>query len=225
MSVLRRRAGKWSWRKRRMNSTPGAKRFPRLARTSTPAPAMECGADCDGSRRGRHFRESGKVTSGNSSVRTRSSGGLSPSEGTRPERRVRQALTQMGIHYRVNLKGVPGTPDIAFPRAKKAIFVHGCFWHLHPGCSGAWIPTPGRSKPYWAEKLIRNALRDQRVERELAALGWEVLVIWECETANPTALRTRLAAFLGGSPRSRGGSRSPHAPVARHGYRRRADSN
>ena len=56
------------------------------------------------------------------------------SEGTGPERRVRQALTQMGIHYRVNLKGVPGSPDIAFPRARQAVLVHGCFWYLHPEC-------------------------------------------------------------------------------------------
>jgi DNA mismatch endonuclease (patch repair protein) len=149
-----------------------------------------------------------------------------PSEGTKPEKRVRRALLELGVRgFECNAYDLPGTPDVILRSAKKAIFVNGCFWHLHPGCSGAWIPTPGRSKPYWAEKLIRNALRDQRVERDLDALGWEVLVIWECETTDPEALRARLEAFLGGPPRWRGGSRSLHAPVARRGYRRRSDSN
>ena len=148
------------------------------------------------------------------------------SEGTKPEKRVRRALLELGVRgFELNASDLPGSPDVILRSARKAIFVNGCFWHLHPGCSGAWIPTPGRSKPYWAEKLIRNALRDQRIERELAALGWEVLVIWECETTSPAALRECLEAFLGGLPRLRGGSRSLYAPVARRGYRRRSDSN
>lgn len=119
------------------------------------------------------------------------------SEGTRPERRVRRALCDLGVRgFEMNAKDLPGSPDIALHANKHAIFVNGCFWHLHPGCDGAWIPTPGRSKPYWAEKLIRNVLRDYRVEQELIALGWHVLVIWECETSGADALRSRLRIFL-----------------------------
>jgi DNA mismatch endonuclease (patch repair protein) len=81
-------------------------------------------------------------------------------------------------------------------RLKKAIFVNGCFWHLHAGCSKAWVPSSSRESPYWAEKLIRNALRDQRVERELRNLGWEVLVVWECETTDLRELRAVLREFL-----------------------------
>ena len=148
------------------------------------------------------------------------------SEGTKPEKRVRRALLELGVRgFELNASDLPGSPDVILRSAKRAIFVNGCFWHLHPGCSGAWSPTPGRSKPYWAEKLIRNALRDQRVERELAALGWEILVIWECDTTNPEALRARLEAFTLGSTRSRGGSRSAHGPTARRGYLRGSDTN
>ncbi len=149
-----------------------------------------------------------------------------PSEGTKPEKRVRRALLGLGVRgFDCNASDLPGSPDVILRSAKKAIFVNGCFWHLHPGCSGAWIPTPGLAKPYWAEKLIRNALRDQRVERELADLGWEVLVIWECETTNPVALRARLEAFTWRSPRSRGASRDAHRPTAWRGYLRHSDSN
>jgi DNA mismatch endonuclease (patch repair protein) len=147
-------------------------------------------------------------------------------KGTKPEKRVRRALLELGVRgFECNACDLPGSPDVILRSAKKAIFVNGCFWHLHPGCSGAWIPTPGRSKPYWAEKLIRNALRDQRVERELVALGWEVFVIWECETTNPAALQARLEAFAQGSPRSRSGSRSAHGPTAPRGCLRRSDTN
>ena len=119
------------------------------------------------------------------------------SEGTGPERRVRQALTQMGIHYRVNFKGVPGSPDIAFPRAKKAVFVHGCFWHVHPECVARNLRgVHGKNGAYWHEKLARNVLRDRKNLRELDALGWRVLIVWECETRDARELRARLRNFL-----------------------------
>ena len=115
------------------------------------------------------------------------------SEGTWPERRVRQALTQMGIHYRVNLKGVPGSPDIAFPRAKKAVFVHGCFWHVHPQCAARNLRgVHGRNGGFWHDKLTRNVLRDRRDVAALEAMGWRVLVVWECETREVDGLRERL---------------------------------
>ena len=119
------------------------------------------------------------------------------SEGTRPERRVRQALLQMGIHYRVNLKGIPGSPDIAFPRVKKAVLVHGCFWHVHPQCAAQNLRgVHGTNGGFWQDKLTRNVLRDRRDIARLHEDGWRVLVIWECETCEMRDLRVRLRAFL-----------------------------
>lgn len=130
-------------------------------------------------------------------MRGKGTNGSVRSEGTRPERRVRQALLQMGLHYRVNFKGVPGTPDIAFPRAKKAVFVHGCFWHVHPECAGRNLRgLNGDNRAFWREKLTRNVLRDRRDVAALQAMGWQVLVIWECETRCAKSLRAVLAAFL-----------------------------
>jgi len=119
------------------------------------------------------------------------------SEGTRPERRVRQALMQMGLHYRVNLKGIPGSPDIAFPRVKKAVFVHGCFWHVHPECAARNLRgVHGTNGGLWQEKLTRNVLRDRRDIARLRADGWNVLVVWECETCVMRDIRERLRNFL-----------------------------
>lgn len=122
---------------------------------------------------------------------------LCPSEGTRPERRVRRALLQLRVRgFELNADDLPGSPDIVLRAAKKVIFVNGCFWHLHPGCSKACVPRDTCERPYWAEKLIRNALRDQRVEAELKRQGWRVLVVWECEVSDERALRGRLRSFL-----------------------------
>ena len=131
--------------------------------------------------------------------------GLCRSEGTRPERRVRQALLQMGLHYRINLKGVPGTPDIAFPRAKKAVLVHGCFWHVHPECAARNLRgLNGDNRTFWRDKLTRNVLRDRRDIEALEGMGWQVLVIWECETSDMRELRARLRNFLKSSSGSEG---------------------
>jgi len=125
------------------------------------------------------------------------------SEGTRPERAVRRALLQLGIHFRTNFKGVPGSPDIAFPRAKKAVFVHGCFWHVHPQCASRSLRgVHGKNSGYWREKLARNVLRDRRDIAALEALGWLVLVIWECECTDARHLRRVLRAFLRKTARS-----------------------
>jgi DNA mismatch endonuclease (patch repair protein) len=119
---------------------------------------------------------------------------------TRPELQVRGLLHSAGYRYRVQLKGVPGRPDIAFPARKKAVFVHGCFWHGHEGCKLAHTP---RTRPdYWAAKFERNKARDQRQRLQAAELGWEVLVVWECEVTSKGALRDRLTAFLGPPKRS-----------------------
>jgi DNA mismatch endonuclease (patch repair protein) len=117
------------------------------------------------------------------------------SKDTKPELVVRRLLHSMGYRYRLHPKDLPGKPDVAFRRHKKAIFVHGCFWHQHSGCSIAHIPK-SRTE-YWQTKLERNVARDAKHIAELEAADWSVLVIWECQTGPPDALRQQLALFLG----------------------------
>lgn len=115
---------------------------------------------------------------------------------TRPELNVRRLLHAMGYRYRVQFKSVPGRPDVAFPARKKAIFVHGCFWHGHEGCKRSHIPRT--RSDYWAAKFERNRERDKRQHRQAVELGWNVLVIWECEAVGDERLTAaKLLEFLG----------------------------
>ncbi len=115
---------------------------------------------------------------------------------TTPEKIVRTLLTRLGFRYRLCRHDLPGRPDVVFPGRKKLIFVHGCFWHRHKGC--ARTTTPRRNASLWHDKFTRTVRRDAKNRRELAALGWDVLVVWECETANGTALTDKLRSFLQG---------------------------
>lgn len=117
---------------------------------------------------------------------------------TKPELIVRQLLHARGYRFRVQLKGVPGRPDVAFPARRKAILVHGCFWHQHEGCRLSRAPAT-RSE-FWREKFARNKERDTRLLAEATQMGWETLVIWECETRDIPTLACRLEQFIG-SPR------------------------
>jgi len=112
------------------------------------------------------------------------------SRDTNPELRVRRALHSMGYRFRLYRKDLPGTPDIVLPRHRTAIFVHGCFWHQHQGCRRASDPKTRRE--YWGPKLARNVERDGDHTVALKALGWRVIVIWECETSPADELRARL---------------------------------
>ena len=115
---------------------------------------------------------------------------------TKPEMRVRRLVHGMGYRYRLHAKELPGRPDLVFGPRRKAIFVHGCFWHRHPGCSDNQIPKT--RSDYWRHKLDRNVERDRRTEAALRAAGWSVLVIWECETNGDTdGLARRIRTFLG----------------------------
>ena len=113
---------------------------------------------------------------------------------TKPEMLVRRLLHSMNYRYRLHRKDLPGRPDIVFGARRKAIFVHGCFWHRHPGCSKA--SSPKTRADFWAEKFDQNVERDQQVERRLADMGWRSMVVWECETRTPDALSLKLRAFL-----------------------------
>lgn len=114
---------------------------------------------------------------------------------TKPEMAVRKAAHALGFRFRLQRRDLPGRPDIVFPRLGKVLFVHGCFWHSHPGCR--WATVPKTRTEYWDAKLAANRARDERVERELAARGWDVGVVWECETRSEDILARRLREFLG----------------------------
>src|SRR5580693_3748568 len=114
---------------------------------------------------------------------------------TKPELVVRSLLHKMGYRFRTHLRAVPGTPDVAFPARRKAILVHGCFWHQHDGCRRAFSPST-RSE-FWGQKFRRTRERDQRLLAEAEHAGWRMLVIWECETSDLVALAGRLGPFLG----------------------------
>ena len=111
------------------------------------------------------------------------------SRGTQPEMAVRKAIREAGYRYRLHAKGLPGTPDIVLAGLRKAIFVHGCFWHRHT-CPSATLPKSNRD--YWEGKQTRNTARDKRNIRRLRIAGWRVLVVWECEVKNSERLRRRL---------------------------------
>lgn len=114
--------------------------------------------------------------------------------GSKPEVQVRRLAHHLGYRFRINRRDLPGTPDVVFPSRRKAIFVHGCFWHQHEGCRLANRP---RTRPeYWLPKLARNVERDARACTSLQALGWRVLVIWECEVKDRNTLTERLIDFL-----------------------------
>lgn len=108
------------------------------------------------------------------------------SRDTKPEMRVRRALHAAGLRYRLHDRRLPGSPDLVFPSRRVALFVHGCFWHRHAGCSAARLPKSRLE--FWEPKLTGNVLRDQRQREALESAGWTVLVVWECETKDPNAL-------------------------------------
>ena len=114
---------------------------------------------------------------------------------TKPEQRVRKILTSMGYRYRLNVKKLPGKPDIVFLKYKSVIFVHGCFWHLHSGCRDGTLPKTRKS--YWHTKLLKNKTRGARNIRALRRQGWKVLRLWECEIERkPEIVMNKLIKFL-----------------------------
>jgi len=110
---------------------------------------------------------------------------------TTPERQVRSILHSLGFRFRLHRRDLPGTPDIVLPKWKTIIFVHGCFWHRHPGCKKASIPTSNAA--FWTAKFRRNKLRDKANVKRLTNLGWRVIIIWECELRQPGLVKRRLS--------------------------------
>lgn len=116
------------------------------------------------------------------------------STGSKPEMLVRRLAHGLGYRFRLHHNGLPGKPDLAFPRHRKVIFVHGCFWHQHERCAKATIPASNHA--FWERKLSGNVERDRQNVAALCRSGWQTLVIWECETRDRDALATRVRAFL-----------------------------
>jgi DNA mismatch endonuclease, patch repair protein len=100
----------------------------------------------------------------------------------------------MGFRYRLHYSKLPGKPDIVFPKHKKAIFIHGCFWHDHNQCARS--KRPATNKEFWEDKIDKNKQRDTKNIAALNMLGWKALVIWQCETKDTDVLTERLRQFL-----------------------------
>jgi DNA mismatch endonuclease (patch repair protein) len=113
---------------------------------------------------------------------------------TAPELRVRRLLHALGFRFRLHRSDLPGKPDIVLPRHRKIILIHGCFWHGHPGCHRAALPTTNAA--FWQAKIGKNTERDRVALEGLRGLGWDVLVLWQCELGDLAQLTDRLHAFL-----------------------------
>jgi len=118
--------------------------------------------------------------------------------GTQPERAVRGLARRLGYRLSTNVRSLPGSPDLCHGRLKKAVFVHGCFWHRHPQCSAA--TTPKNNRDYWVCKFKDNVARDARKQRDLRRLRYQTMTIWTCELRGTTwekRLGRKLERFLG----------------------------
>lgn len=115
-------------------------------------------------------------------------------KGTSPEIKIRSIIHQQGFRFRINKADLPGKPDIVFPKYRKIIFVHGCFWHGHENCNRA--KRPKINIAFWSKKLDDNINRDSKNIRLLKKLGWDVLVIWQCQIKREEWILKRLNKFL-----------------------------
>jgi DNA mismatch endonuclease, patch repair protein len=116
------------------------------------------------------------------------------SRDTNPELVVRRAIHGLGYRCRLHRRDLPGKPDIALPKYRIAIFVHGCFWHQHSGCIDC--SNPKTNTKYWRPKLLANVQRDRKYRRCLRLIGWTPIVIWECQTQRAEQLRDQLQRKL-----------------------------
>lgn len=120
------------------------------------------------------------------------------SKDTGPELKVRKIAHRLGYRYRLTGRRLPGSPDLVIASRRAAVFVHGCFWHGHEGCRHGRLPRSNLE--YWAPKMAKNKERDARVVRELVAMGWRPLVLWQCQLDDEVAVERTLEDFLGPRP-------------------------
>ena len=118
------------------------------------------------------------------------------SKGMKPEMAVRRIVHSMGFRFRLHRMDLPGNPDLVFAGRHKAIFVHGCFWHQHPGGGCRLVHAPRSNADYWQPKLARNVARDIEVQRALSNMGWQLMIVWECELRDQEGLANRIYNFL-----------------------------
>ena len=124
---------------------------------------------------------------------------LVKNKNTKPEVELKHLFWKLGYHYRYsNWSKLPGKPDLVLEKKKKVVFLHGCFWHRHPGCSNTRLPKS--NVEFWEKKLSQNVFHDREVYKQLTQLGWEYLIIWECEMkkSNRTSLEKRIHLFMDG---------------------------
>lgn len=117
-------------------------------------------------------------------------------KNTSPERIVRSILHRMGYRFRLHRTDLPGKPDLVLPKYNTAVFVHGCFWHRHPGCK--YATNPKSNTEFWQQKFRRNVERDRKNQAELRRNGWRIIVVWECELHDMEILTKRLRKALSG---------------------------
>lgn len=113
---------------------------------------------------------------------------------TSPEMKVRSLVHRLGYRYRLHYEKLPGKPDLAFPIRKKVIFIHGCFWHGHEGCSKGRLPKSNLE--YWEPKIARNKERDRENMKSISSDGWRILTVWQCELKNTESSEKRIVIFL-----------------------------
>lgn len=118
------------------------------------------------------------------------------SKNTSPEMQVRRIVTKLGYRYRLHAKDLPGKPDLVFRARQKLVFVHGCFWHQHPLSRCLDARRPKSNTAYWQPKLDRNISRDAEHLSNLESTGWDILIIWDCETKAPVKLKKKIKRFL-----------------------------
>lgn len=120
------------------------------------------------------------------------------SKNTKPEELVRKYLFSKGFRYRKNDARLPGKPDIVLPKHKTVIFVNGCFWHAHEGCK--YFVWPKNNADFWRKKIESNVTRDIKNHQQLKALGWRVIIVWECELKRNSRAETleRIVSLLRG---------------------------
>src|SRR6266852_5009761 len=116
------------------------------------------------------------------------------SRDTDPERIVRSLIHRLGYRFSLKRDDLPGKPDLALPKFRSVVFVHGCFWHGHGWRRGARVPKTNAE--YWTRKVSRNRARDARIRMAFKKNGWRVLTIWECQLRNEPAVRQRIESFL-----------------------------
>ena len=116
------------------------------------------------------------------------------SKNTKPEIAVRSMLHRCGYRFRIHRSDLPGKPDLVLPKYRTVIEVRGCFWHRHPGCSRATMPSS--NVQYWSRKFERTINRDRKNIKLLNLLKWEVINVWECELKNPEKALTKIVELL-----------------------------